>query len=133
MQALIRFIHLFFTILHFLFSKEDTSIHTGAHQISAYKTEKTQLVKFANLNQYQAVIKSAATSENEDFFVEDEDENESTVFARKHLLQTNYFLIFSFTFVLGFLYSRFKYRLPFCIHLTYTCSCKYLTQRALRI
>ncbi|RYE29148.1 MAG: hypothetical protein EOP42_15050 [Sphingobacteriaceae bacterium] len=113
--------------------KEGNTVHAVADQTSTHKTEKTHQLKSVNQNQEHTLIKSAAAGEDEDFFVEDDNEDENTVFARKYVLQTSYFLIVSFTFILYFFYSRFKYRLPFCVHLSQIYSHKYLTYRALII
>jgi len=95
--------------------------------------EKQHLKKTATIHSDFAVIKSSEASENEAFLLTDENDDESSSFGRKQVLLARYSLLIFYTFVLNRLYCCAKDRLPCCNHLSHLSSCKYLTQRVLRI
>lgn len=90
-----------------------------------------------SVNTYQdlPLIKSNGFIEKKDDFtrVENEDEEEDVVFARKYILLTKYFVTLACVSVFSYFYNYIKNRLPFCRHFSYTSSYKYILQRVLRI
>ena len=95
--------------------------------------EKTHQVENATANQgYLIILNTSLSGENPNFIsVEDDDENEDII--KKHVSRARYFLAFCYTFISNSRFSFLAERLPSCKHLSYTSSCKYIIQRALRI
>jgi hypothetical protein len=87
-------------------------------------------VKFTDNKQGMSVVKAINPGEPGDNFIsdwEDEDSNDST--ARKYKLLARCLYIFSASFVLTYLLSRFRSSKPFYSLFAF----KYITQRVLRI
>ncbi len=95
--------------------------------------EKTHQVESATANHDSLLtVNTSLSGENRNLIsVEDEDENEDII--KKHISQDRYFLAFCYAFVSDSRFSFLAERLPSCKHLSYTSSCKYIVQRALRI
>ena len=131
--------YLFLIQLYFFLLGGCSNAYAGAYQqkkhySAAKNIEKAQQVKSENTIQNNTVIKNASSSKEDDYVIDVEDEDESTVFASKYVLIAKYFLILSsYTFILSDFYSSFKDRLPVYRHLSYTSSYKYIIQRSLRI
>ncbi|WP_158829225.1 hypothetical protein [Mucilaginibacter lacusdianchii] len=130
--------YLFFIALCFLLLRGDSYAYARAHHNAlcyspAQHTDKQNQIKAAVKNQDGTVVTSASSKEVNDYLISVEDDDENTVFARKFMLPAKYFIILSYILVLSTFYTYVKKRLPFCIHLSYIDSCKYLVQRSLRI
>jgi hypothetical protein len=63
--------------------------------------------------------------------IEDDEENEDVI--KKHISQVKYFLAFCYAFTLNNRSGSLAERIALPKHLSYTSSCKYILQRALRI
>lgn len=116
--------------------------HNYAHARAQHNTvastptqniEKPQQTKLINTNQDLPVIKNNTLSEKREDFVSIEDEDDDSVFARKSVLPTKYFITLAYVTTLISPNSYVKNRLPFCKHLSYTSSYKYILQRVLKI
>lgn len=133
-----RVLYLFFIFLCFLLLGSCNYAYAGAnHHNTGYSVvqniEKRQQIKFANTNQDYLIIKNGSLSDDDDYLIDVEDEDENVVFASKYVILTKCFLALSHTLILNYLYSPFKDRLLVCRRLIYTSSYKYILQRTLRI
>nr|WP_068887623.1 hypothetical protein [Pedobacter panaciterrae] len=95
--------------------------------------EKTQQTKIVNTNQELPVINSNTPGEKRDSFITVEDDDDDLVCARKSALPVNYFITIAYASILIYSDNYVKNRLPFCKHLSYTSSYKYILQRVLKI
>jgi hypothetical protein len=95
--------------------------------------EKTHQVESATTNHdYLIIANTSLSGENPNLIsIEDEDENEDII--KKHVSEARYLLAFCYAFILNSHFSFLAEPLPSCNHLSYTSSCKYIVQRALRI
>ncbi|WP_316819135.1 hypothetical protein [Pedobacter nyackensis] len=129
----------FFFSLCFLLLKGHTDVYAAIHDdsfsySSAQHVEKKQQTHLETTNQDLPVIKDASLNSKKDEFVslENEDDDDS-MFSRKYVLLTKYFITLAYASVLVCFYNYFKNRLPFCRHLSYSSSYKYILQRVLRL
>jgi hypothetical protein len=106
--------------------------HAGPHYSSAHYIEKSNQVKFESTNQKFPVIISHSLSEKKEELISLENEDEDLSFTRKYVL-ADCILALIFAWFLLFPGTYLKKRLPFCWHLSYTSSYKYILERALRI
>lgn len=116
----------FFLFLGFLL------LRSGFCYSAAQYIEKVQQAKFGNTDQGFHIIKntSSLSDKKEDFIsVEDDDDLAST---RNHVVIVKNIIAVAYTSILIDFYNNFKNRLPFCKHLSYTSSYKYI-QRVLRL
>ena len=128
----------FFLSLCFLLLGRYDHVDAGLyhHRVShspAQHMEKTLLTKFRNTDQAFLLIKNNSLSEKRENFLNAEDEAEDFAFSRKYISLPRYFIALTYASVLIFFYSYSKNRLPFCKHLSYASSYKYILQRVLRI
>jgi hypothetical protein len=116
----------FFLFLSFLL------LRTGFCHSAAQHTKKTLQTELKNTDQGFHVIKNTSLSEKKEDFIsiEDDDDLAST---RKYVLVVKSFITVAYTSILIDFYNTFKNRLPFCKHLSYTSSYKYILQRVLRL
>ena len=133
-----RIVVIFFLFLCFSLSGMYDYVHLDAYQnrISyspAQNIEKTQQAKFTNAYRDFTVTKNTSLGKEKEHFVIVEDEEEDHVSARKYVLLVRYFTTLSLAFNFNYSLSIFKDSLPFCTHLSYSSSYKYITQRVLRI
>ncbi|WP_345952001.1 hypothetical protein ABDD95_11300 [Mucilaginibacter sp. PAMB04274] len=131
-------VYIFLVSLFFLLLGGDNYAYTGAHlkrakYSSAQDVSKVQKVSLGTVNKDNTLIKQANLSEDSEHLISVEDEDESDGLARRHLLLDKYSLLLAYTFVLNLFYISFVKRLPFCSHLSYSSSYKYLLQRSLRL
>jgi cbb3-type cytochrome oxidase subunit 3 len=126
-------IAIFFICVCYLLFGGYNYLYTGKHRAS-YSTslhiEKNHQSKFTDKKQGYPIIKEANAGQNKANLVadiEDEDTNDPT--ARKLKLLVKLLYALSYSFLLTWLYSRFKTLRP-CAHLLF---CKYITLRVLRI
>lgn len=127
----------FFLSLCFLLLGRYDAVHAGdyhlGNQLPAQQIEKTQLTKLRNTNQAFSLVKSNHLIEKREDLMSAEDEVEDLVFSRKYVLLSKYFITLACASLLIYCCSYFKNRLPFCKHLSYASSYKYILQRVLRI
>lgn len=107
------------------------ALHRTMCYYQAQNIEKKQQANAINTNQTYAFIQDIHPNKEEEFLISDnvEDEDANDLFARKYKLLTRYYLTPSGSSGLSYFYGGFKDRPPFYSHL----SCKYITQRTLRI
>jgi hypothetical protein len=134
---LIRVTYIFFIALSFLLLGKCNYVHASAINnvicnLPSQDIKETQKVKITSLNQ-NAVVTNISLTEDDNYLIDDEDEDENVAFNSKYVLIAKFFIILSYTFIFSYLYSRFKTGLPVCKHLSYIGSYKYLIQRALKI
>lgn len=101
---------------------------------SAQHIEKKQQTRLESTNQDLPVLKDNGLNSKKDEFVslENEDDDDS-VFSRKHVQLAKCFITLAYASILVCFYNYFKNRLPFCRHLSYSSSYKYILQRVLRL
>lgn len=138
LMPLMRIVFLFLISFCFLSFGDCNCVYAGTphnktHYLPAQNIEKTQQVNFAPSNLDYTIIKNVDLTDEQDYLNDLEDEDENLVSASRYILLARVFLTFSCTFILSFLYSSAKGRLPFCGHLSYISSYKYIIQRSLRI
>jgi hypothetical protein len=107
--------------------------HNTASYSSAQKIEKLQQAKFINTNQELPIIKNNCFSEQREDFLSVENEDEDYVSARKSVLPVKYIITLAYAATLNNSFNYIKNRLPFCKHLSYSSSYKYILQRVLKI
>lgn len=112
----------FFLCLCILLLKGYDYTHTVAHTNSIHNTPV----------QHFAVLKDTGTEKDEEYLISDdkEDEDPNSVFGRKYRLLATYNIIPAYLFISHHLYSRSKGPLAYYGALS---SCKYITQKVLRI
>jgi len=97
------------------------------------KIEKRLERKFGSANQGFPVFRNNTFKEQKEDFISLEDDDEELTFSRKYVLLAKYFVVLAYTALLACCYNYFKSRLPFCWHLSYISTHKYILQRVLRI
>jgi hypothetical protein len=102
--------------------------YTPAHQVQ----ELQQIDRFSD-NKDAAIFRAAGANDEDKLLFSSENEDENDLSARKYILLTKYSLILTYTFILSNLCVCVKDRIPFCSHLSYISSYKYIVQRALKI
>ena len=103
---------------------------------AALNVDHAQCIKCLVADQeHHAVIKNNASGEDSEYpaNVDDEDENDTQISARKYVLLVNYFIALSFAFLLSYLYNSVKNRLPQFGYFLSSNRDKYITQRVLRL
>jgi hypothetical protein len=130
-----RAVYLFFVSLCFLLLSGPNYAHTAAHsnRYASSSEVKAKNIKFTIRDNSHPLFKLATVSEEKEFLITDEDDDEHDLSVGKYPLLAKYSFLFTFTFFLGYLYSCIKDRLPICAHLSYINSYKYISQRVLRI
>lgn len=128
----------FFLSLCFLLLKGHTDVYADIHHNSAsYSTqyiEKKQQTQLENTNRNFPVIKdNGLTDKREDFISLEDEDDDDFAFSRKYVLLAKYFITLAYASILICFYKHLKNRLPFCRHLSYSSSYKYLLQRSLRL
>jgi hypothetical protein len=93
---------------------------------------KTQQIKFGNGVPGLQVTKNNVLTEKKEDLISIEDD-EDVVTSRKYVLPAMYFIVLVYASVSAELYSYLKSSLPFCGHLSFTSSYKYILQRVLRL
>lgn len=88
-------------------------------------------VNFTHVAHGLTLKKDTSLSEEKEYFISIEGEDGDFVFARKYVSLANHLTTPSYS--LSLIYSCSFKDLPFCKHLSHTFSCKYITQRVLRI
>jgi len=101
-------------------NRSTQSIVKTHHDFAEYASYGLSLRKNTNVN------------ENREDFISVEDDDD-LVITRKLVAPTKYTLIPDYSSLVVIFYSYSKSRLPFCKHLSYTSSYKYILQRVLRI
>lgn len=128
----------FLLFLCFLLLKGYGDVYAGAHHnrvgyILAGQIYKTQQKKSLIANQGAQLMKNSNLNEKKEDLISVEDDDEEPVFNRKYVVLVKYFITLAWASVLIHFYSCFKNRLPFCKHLSYASSYKYILQRVLRL
>lgn len=127
----------FVLFLSFLLLKGNDMAYAGIRQNSKYspaqQINKTQPTRLGSADPGFPIIKHTSQNEQKEEFVTLEDENEDLVFNRKYVLLAKYFVTLTYASALICYCQHFKNRLPFCKHLSYTSSYKYILQRVLRL
>jgi len=128
----------FFLSLCFLILGKHGYAYVGTHHSAnshspAQHIEKLQPTKFINTTQDLPTVKSNTFSEKREDFLSVENEDEDFVSARKSTLPVKYILTLAYAPALIYSNNYVKNRLPFCKHLSYTSSYKYILQRVLKI
>lgn len=126
----------FFLSMCFLLFWGYNYAHAGTHHkkisyIPSRSIDKPQKAKLDDIN--VAILKHSSPSHDKEFFLNIEDEESDFAFTRKYVLLVKWVAVISCTFVLGYLFNYNYQRLPFCRHLSYNSSYKYIVQRALRV
>lgn len=129
---------IFFLFLCFSLSGVNDYVHLDAYQnrisySQVQNIKKTQQAKFTNANKDFTVPKYTSLGKEKEHLLINNEEEEDYVSARKYVLLVRYFTTLSLTFNFNYSLSIFKDSLPFCTHLSYSSSYKYITQRVLRI
>jgi len=132
--AVLLFLYSFFLLL----SGHQHAYAGGHHaRICSYSpaqhVAKVEAAKFGHVNQIFPIIKDNSLNEKREDFVSVEDDDDDLIFSRKNVLLVRYFFTLAYASILIAFYSYFKNRLPFCKHLSYSSSYKYILQRVLRI
>ena len=135
-----KVIVIFFLSLIFLVLKGNNSAQAEVHSsISSYSPAqhigKTENNKISSVIQDSPLYKNNSFTDNTDelMSIENEDDGEDFSFTGKQLLATNYFITLVLISVLVSFHNYLKNRLPFCRHLSYTSSYKYILQGVLRL
>ena len=102
-------------------------IPTQGHEI--VKAKLTSAVAFSSSFYH----KNKSAPEIKEDLINIEEDEEEFVIARKHIELVNYFVTLAYASILVHFYNYLKNRLPFCKHLSYKSSYKYILQRVLRI
>ncbi|MFD1255259.1 hypothetical protein ACFQ3S_00495 [Mucilaginibacter terrae] len=99
------------------------------------KTAQPPHLQLAIPDKEHAVIKNRASADVYEYVItiDDNEEDDHTISARKYVLLVSCFFALSYAFILSSLFSSIKDRLPYCGHLANASSCKYITQRVLRL
>jgi hypothetical protein len=126
-------IALFFICVCYLLLGGYNYLYTGKRHHS-YSTslhiEKNHQSKFTDKKQHYPVLKEANASQQEVNLLADiEDEDNNDTAARKYKLFARLLYALSWSFILNWLYNRFKIPRPHSPVFSY----KYITQRVLRI
>jgi len=126
---------IFFVLLSFLLSGAPGGHHTRSHPAliftSIQHNENTKTGRFTHSVQHGIIIRDAGLYTATDHLVTDniEDEERNNISARKFTSLTGQCTTFSSLLVLNDPHSRIKVSSRFISH----SSCKYITQRTLRI
>ena len=136
--AVIFFISMFFLcILSQVLKGNDhvnAEIHHNTSFYSAARTfEKKEQIKFGRINQNFPLVKFNTFSDRDEDFISIENEDDDFAFSRKQILPARALTTLICSAVLVHFYNYSKNRLPFCRHLSYTSSFKYILQRVLRL
>lgn len=128
----------FFLSLCFFLLGRLNHVYAGAHySTSNYSTvqkiEKLQQAKLVIANQGLPEVKNSTIGDKKEDFISVEDEDDDLVSVRKSVLPAKYFATLNYASILIYSNAYFKNRLPFCKHLSYTSSYKYILQRVLKI
>lgn len=99
---------------------------------SARHPEKTQQIKFGNAGTGLQVTKNNGLTDRKEELISIEDD-EDVVSSRKYVLPAMYFIILAYASVSINFSCYLKSSLPFCGHLSFTSSYKYILQRVLRL
>lgn len=130
---------LFFLYSFFLLSGVYQHAYASGHdaRISSYSpaqhVAKAEVAKFGRVNQIFPMIKDNSLNERREDLISVEDEDDDFMSSRKYVLLVRYFFTLAYASVLIYFYNYIKSRLPFCKHLSYASSYKYILQRVLRI
>ncbi|HEX8356166.1 MAG TPA: hypothetical protein VF610_02085 [Segetibacter sp.] len=109
------------------------SVHTAtSHCIADPGNESTKQFEKVTNNNSVAPGNIGLTKEDV-LFIATDDKDEDEDIIRKHVLSFKHLLVFSTAFFLNERYSRLANHFSFCKPFSYTSSCKYIVQRALRI
>jgi hypothetical protein len=116
---------------------------SGLHYSHAHPTSQATQTKIQSIVKSQPLSiaakpdyffhKNRTISEVKEDFINVEEDDEEFVIARKHIELVNYFVTLAYASILVHFFNYLKNRLPFCKHLSYTSSYKYILQRVLRI
>jgi hypothetical protein len=128
----------FFLSLCFFLLGGSNFVYAGAHHsTSSYSTvqkiEKSQQEKLLIANQGLPEVKNSTIGDKKEDFISVEDEDDDLVSVRKSVLPAKYFATLTYASTLIYSNAYFKNRLPFCKHLSYASSYKYILQRVLKI
>jgi|GEM_PF-672828 len=108
--------------------------HDSFSYAPAQYIEKKQQAQLENIDRNFPVIKDNSLNDKKEEFVSlEEDDDDDSVFSRKYVLLAKYFITLTYASILICFYNYFKNRLPFCRHLSYSSSYKYILQRVLRL
>jgi hypothetical protein len=129
--------YLFFISLCFLLLEGNNYAQAGVHINKAHlqvnHSHRAKNIKSFVDSENHTQYKGATVSEEKEYLITDEDDDEHDLSAGKYNLLAKSCLLFAYTLFLGYLYNSLKDRLPLCNHLSYINSYKYLSQRVLRI
>ncbi|GAA4800196.1 hypothetical protein GCM10023231_31210 [Olivibacter ginsenosidimutans] len=121
----------------FLFRISDKNYAHLAHNRDVYTSYKPikLFVQFKSnkIAHSYAIIRNGDFEEHETEVFNVESEDDSPVFARRDVLISDNALAIIYTSLLHCYHAYLKEKLPFCTHLTYISSYKYILQRVLRI
>lgn len=136
--AVVFFISLFFLSIlsHVLKGNDrvDAEIHHNTSFYSAARiSEKKEQVKFGRIAQNFPLVKLNTFSDKDEDFISIENEDDDFAFTRKQTLPARHLTALVPSSAPVHFYNYSKNRLPFCRHLSYTSSFKYILQRVLRL
>lgn len=132
-RAIVVFFFFLFSLLTGSFEKS-YAIHASGHSDTPkYHIEKLQQSKIGLFSHDFAVYKNGNLADKREDFVSISDEDEDLVCSRKQIVASKSIVALACSFTLHHFYNYPKNRLPFCSHLSYTSSYKYILQRVLRI
>ncbi|RYE33306.1 MAG: hypothetical protein EOP42_08420 [Sphingobacteriaceae bacterium] len=129
--------YLFFIFLSFLLLGNCNYIYANAvnpaisDYFSVRKSDATKLLKSVKPDQSTIITNSSFNEEND--YLNDVEDDESLISARKYVLQSKHFLLLRYIFILNFLCILLKNHLPNRRHFYYRVSYKYILLRSLRI
>jgi hypothetical protein len=128
----------FFLSLCFFLLGGSNHVYAGTHQSTisystVQKVEKSQQTNLVIASQGLSEVKTSTIGDKKEDFISVEDEDDDLVSVRKSVLPAKYFATLTYASILIYSNAYFKNRLPFCKHLSYTSSYKYILQRVLKI
>lgn len=132
MRVVVFFLSLCFLLLKGYNYAHAEIPHTTPGYTAGHSFEKLNQIKLARPDQDHFSITSNSTNQKKEELISLEIEDEDLSFSRKYIL-TRCLLALIYASALFFLASYLKKRLPYCWHLSYTSSFKYILERALRI
>lgn len=124
------FLSVFFLFLRGYSHAYAGSPHDKTSGSFAPNLNKTPGEKLTIADQHHTAFEKARTSKEQVDFFSNEDDDDDLVFARKLVLLALTTVAYLFIFNS---FDRYSNRLPFCWHLSYTSSYKYILQRVLRL
>ncbi len=134
MRALVAFLFSLISLLLGGYTNGHASVHhNNSNDTPKYHVATVQQTRLGHLNLELPVVKNSSINEKREDYIGIDNEDEDLVCSRKQVIVSKALVALPHTFALNHFYNYPKNRLPFCSHLSYTSSYKYILQRVLRI